>query len=945
MSEAIRWWLVLELIAGALLPLCLALFRRLPDRGYSLSKPFGLLFVGYTFWLLNSAHLLPNSNRGVLAALLLLALVSGWFAYRERDDLVEWLRTHWQYIVGVEAVFIVVFAVAVWARSLVGFANITEQPMDLMFVNAATRAEHFPPNDPWLSGHTVSYYYFGYLIVAMTGRLAGVPTDVAYNLGFAMVPALAFVGAAGIVYNLVAMRESAGGDAAPANRPVAATRTPRRDRRAEARAPARTLYAALGVTPRVSGEQITQSYELLRTRLVAAHDDESAAARLAEVSAAYDVLGDPGSRREYDRSLRTGSPPVTAPAPASDASAERARTDAPGVAAPAPGPPAAAAATRAASMTWRPPVFGLIGGCLLVLIGNLEYALEFASAYGIGGKSFYDWIDVRDLTAGLPRHDWYPSSFFGFFRASRIYQLDHKGFQGITEFPMFSFVLGDLHPHVMALPFVLLVVGVALSLYRSPEPLDITFWLERPLALLATAILLGALAFLNTWDIATLAFVVVAAAFVSNFMRVRRLTADLFVQIGSFALPLLVLAVVMYVPFYAGFTSQANGIGAVVSNDGVTVPATRPLYLFLFWGPLFVVVIPFVVARLVAARDRISVRLLAATAAPAVAVVAGWALLLGYEQLVDSDKLGANAGGLASQITDRGAAWLTFLFLGCLLAAALAALWLELTDGDDRGDREGVVFTLVLAATAVLLILGTEFFFVGDVFNNRMNSVFKLYYQAWMMLAIAGGFSLYYLASRWHVRFPRAAVYRAAWAGAAIVVLALAALYPLGAAFNRAHTFDGDFHATAFLSTDERSAIAWLDGRVQGQDLVIAEAAGNDYFTKDTFGRISMATGAPTILGWKGHEDQWRSGNCTACAGRFEDVNSLYTTTDSAVMQQILQKYGVTYVYVGDVERRTYGEAGMEKFSSLPVVFQCGAVTIYRAKGGGPGSGESCKRG
>ena len=156
MSEAIRWWLVLELVGLILLPLCVALFRRLPDRGYSLSKPFGLLFVGYVFWLLSSLVHLPNSNGGVGFVLFLFALLSGAFAYRERDDLVAWLRSHWQYIVGVEVLFLAVFGVAVYLRAQVGQIAGTEQPMDLMFVNAATRASHFPPKDPWLSGHTVA---------------------------------------------------------------------------------------------------------------------------------------------------------------------------------------------------------------------------------------------------------------------------------------------------------------------------------------------------------------------------------------------------------------------------------------------------------------------------------------------------------------------------------------------------------------------------------------------------------------------------------------------------------------------------------------------------------------------------------------------------------------------------------------------------------------------
>ena len=114
MSEAFRWWLILQLVGIPLLPLCLALFRRLPDRGYALSKPFGLIFLGYTFWLLNSLHILPNSGRGILAALALLAAISAVFVYRERDELLEWISAHWQYILGVEVLFLIVFAVAVW---------------------------------------------------------------------------------------------------------------------------------------------------------------------------------------------------------------------------------------------------------------------------------------------------------------------------------------------------------------------------------------------------------------------------------------------------------------------------------------------------------------------------------------------------------------------------------------------------------------------------------------------------------------------------------------------------------------------------------------------------------------------------------------------------------------------------------------------------------------
>jgi YYY domain-containing protein len=767
----------------------------------------------------------------------------------------------------------------VWLRSKVGYANITEQPMDMMYVNAATRASHFPPQDPWLSGHTVAYYYFGYLLVAMTGRLAEVPTDVAYNIGLAMIAAMAFVSAAGLVYNLVHLRESA---VAPAG----------------------------------------------------------------------------ASAEKSPRSL----------------------------------------------LSWRPPLFGVAGGLFLVAMGNLTWVFVFLSSYGIGGKSFYDWIDVEGLGPDEKRFHWFPSEFFGFFGASRIYPLSQADDTArvITEFPMFSFVLGDLHPHVMALPFVLIAVALALTLYRSPEPLDLAFWLQRPLALAAAAMIVGGLAFLNTWDIATMAFVVVAAATLKDGMLVSRARdagvsppgampftqttwnivivglivnmmafvlavtlgglagaalmavvvilelivlarlyfggwiTELAVQALSFAVPLIVLGVVLYLPFYLSFTSQADGIGAVVSNPGITIPATKPLHLLIFWGPMFALALPLVGARLLAARGRITRRMMAISAAPTVLVILGWAVVFLFEKARGRANLGGGHAGLFTQIGDRSNGWITALFLGALLAAALTALWCEITarrgeSGEADGEREPLIFVLGLISTALLLVLGTEFFFVGDVFRSRMNTVFKLYYQAWMMLAVASGFAVYYLTSRWRASFPRALWYRVGWGALAVVVLLGAATYPFGGWANRIHNFQGDLHADRFLSPDEQNAVAWLQGIAQGQDFVIAEGVGNDYDA--AVARFATASGVPTVLGWKGHEDQWRGGSCTACAGRFEDVNTLYQTTDTSVMSDIARKYKITFVIVGDVERQKYNGPGLEKFASLPVAFQSGAVTIYRMTG------------
>ena len=87
---------------------------------------------------------------------------------------------------------------------------------------------------------------------------------------------------------------------------------------------------------------------------------------------------------------------------------------------------------------------------------------------------------------------------------------------------------------------------------------------------------------------------------------------------------------------------------------------------------------------------------------------------------------------------------------------------------------------------------------------------------------------------------------------------------------------------------------------------------GDDYSYAS---RISGATGIPAILGWAGHEDQWRGGTAKARAGRFEDVNKLYSTTDMSEANAIMKKYDVNYIYVGALERTAYGEPALRSFN------------------------------
>jgi uncharacterized membrane protein len=93
--------------------------------------------------------------------------------------------------------------------------------------------------------------------------------------------------------------------------------------------------------------------------------------------------------------------------------------------------------------------------------------------------------------------------------------------------------------------------------------------------------------------------------------------------------------------------------------------------------------------------------------------------------------------------------------------------------------------------------------------------------------------------------------------------------------------------------------------------------------------RISTWTGLPSVVGWHGHEGQWR-GNYDIQGPRMTQIEEIYTTGDANRMLELLKELNVRYVIVGPNEQRLYPPAGLAKFGQyLPVAFQQGNVTIY----------------
>jgi uncharacterized membrane protein len=229
-----------------------------------------------------------------------------------------------------------------------------------------------------------------------------------------------------------------------------------------------------------------------------------------------------------------------------------------------------------------------------------------------------------------------------------------------------------------------------------------------------------------------------------------------------------------------------------------------------------------------------------------------------------------------------------------------------------------------MIAIGALLILGPEFLYLRDNFGYRINTIFKFYYQAWIVLSLAAAYAVIVLFQ--HLR----GAANVAFSVIFVLVLLVGLTYPTLSVLNKTNNFKpsfgytlDDFDRVQRESPDEAAAMTWLRAAPDG---VVAEAVGGAY---SNYARVSIYTGLPTVLGWGNHEGQWRDQSLQGT--RTEDIQTLYTTSDWMTTQAIIDRYNIRYIYVGNLERSAY-RVNEEKFNRfLKPVFQQGNVIIYEA--------------
>ena len=617
--------------------------------------------------------------------------------------------------------------------------------------------------------------------------------------------------------------------------------------------------------------------------------------------------------------------------------------------------------------SWSPVLMGLVGVAFVVVLGNLDGAIQV-------------WHGVGNALSGQPFGE------FDFWRSSRMMPPDPPGHE-ITEFPFFTFLFADLHAHMMVIPFTVLVLGLALTVVFAvlvpsrrgrgalvPSPsggrLGRGLISAGTLRLAILGIAVGSLAPLNTWDLPTYIIVAAAAILFAEFLAHGGLTLLVLLRAGVKTVFMIAVGFAAFLPYHLAGETFYNSIESTTN--------TTVLWQFLAIFGLFVFIIAtFTIEELADSARRYANALrrklsqlydvLDSADAAVHTGVARNAVAVGNADNATAPRNSVNGDAPISTT------WLFAAIAGALLvgiaitaafsgvvgstvpfALALSLLLAAIGIGvllRDKPDAAQLGFALLLALVALSLVIGLDFFRVeGDI--DRLNSIFKFYLQVWVMLGIASAYLLWRLFHAQSSVLSRIAPVREAWQVTLAALLIGAAIYPAlgtqdrlrdrfegyvtpltlnGIAFMEGSSFREKDGESIDLATDYEG-IRWLQRNVQGSPIVL-EAVTPSYRWA---GRVSMYTGLPSVIGWQWHQEQQRAGYAYEVSRRTEAVRTIYSTQDSAQTLALMRTYNVEYVYLGHLERIYFPE-GMAKFEdslggALEKVFDNGETAIYRVK-------------
>ncbi len=530
---------------------------------------------------------------------------------------------------------------------------------------------------------------------------------------------------------------------------------------------------------------------------------------------------------------------------------------------------------------------GLLTTCLVTFAGNLHIFYSFFTSYNAETPVPFWQLPFKPLS--FPNAYWYPN-------ATRfIYHTIH-------EFPVYSWTVADLHGHVLDIPFVLLIIAFLFSLLLLQADLDketnsdkSKTFIVHPFHLIFVGLLLAAMYMTNAWDGAIYWLL---TALTMMYIHGRK------------------------IPLYKNANGEEEAPLVIANNKKSKSRLFKIKAWHLAWGRDFSISMLVITAGLLLFATPYNLFFNSAAYSHGIGVVCPPDFLT---------KIGKIGPFLFEPDHCQRSYWWELLMLYGFFYFFAISFGIFLT----RSKRHTVtdVFVALMIILSTFLIIIPEFFYLKDIYPTyyRANTMFKLVFQAFIMLSICSGYVIVRMATLIpDLRLAQRKLLFFFFLASAVLV-GLVMTYPylaITSYYGNFKNYQG-LNGISYLKTlypDDYVAINWINQNIKGQPIIL-EAQGDSY---TDYARISTNTGLPTVLGWTVHEWLWR-GSYDVPAPRIADVQTIYNTINLQTAKQLFNEYHVQYVYVGTLEYQKYPNLDEQKFKQLGhKVFQHGNTRIYK---------------
>lgn len=488
-----------------------------------------------------------------------------------------------------------------------------------------------------------------------------------------------------------------------------------------------------------------------------------------------------------------------------------------------------------------PTVAGVTAGVAVSIAGN-GYFIVYRCLLPLINK-------LRGITTEVSY--WFPNAtrYIG-------YRPVNENDKTISEFPSYSFILGDLHAHVVNVMFVLLVIGLLYAWMKETLRKDRRELTERMKAeqgdtseqlrsdkswkkhllsphLILVSILLGMFQWSNYWDFVIYFVVTGAVVLFANIIQLKGKAVKVIKITFLQAVEVIVISYLVVLPFTIKFETMVQGVA-------LTQYHSMLYQLAVIWGLPVMITLLLIITVLT-------------------------------EVLKKKEKTS---------------------FHRFLAGIAIPDL-----------------FAILTGLCAIGLVFLPEVVYVRDIYEQgyaRANTMFKLTYQAYILFGLVMGYAIYRL-----LLISRQKVLKIL-TGLGLLLL----IWTVGYFGDAVYSWFGEvwnpseyqgLDAEGYLETDfseDAQAIYWLKDNVEGSPVVL-EANGESY---TGYERVSASTGLPTVLGWYVHEQLWRN-DVEDLNQKSADIQNIYTWNSEELVRNLLEHYDVSYIFVGSKEREKYGDA------------------------------------